>query len=92
MPHLRILIAAGIFGGLLLLNTPTSEAQNGGLGKSGIKKIAPAEDCPAEGCGQFGTSVNFVATPSEAAKQAEKEEKLVFVLHVSGNFENPDFT
>jgi len=92
VPQLRILIAAGIFGGLLLLNTPTSEAQNGQLGKSGIKKIAPAEDCPADSCGQFGTSVHFVATPSDAAKQALKEEKLVLVLHVSGNFETPDFT
>jgi hypothetical protein len=49
---------------------------------------------PAEGatCGSFGTSVDFVKSPKEAAKQALKEEKLVFVLHVSGDFEDPDFT
>jgi len=43
-------------------------------------------------CGAFGTSVEFVDTPSAAAARAKKEEKLVFVLHVSGNFEDPRFT
>jgi hypothetical protein len=43
-------------------------------------------------CGQFGTSVNFVNTPSEASRRAEKEEKLVLVLHLSGHFEDPKFT
>ena len=42
--------------------------------------------------GDYGTSVHFEKTPSDAAKKALKEEKLVFVLHVSGLFENPDFT
>jgi hypothetical protein len=39
-----------------------------------------------------GTAVNFVDTPSEAAKLAKKQEKLVFVLHVSGHFEDPTIT
>ena len=43
-------------------------------------------------CATFGTSVEFVSTPSEAAKIAKKEQKLVFVLHVSGKFEDPRFT
>ena len=43
-------------------------------------------------CGNHGTSVEFLDTPAEAAKQARKEGKLVFVLHVSGNFEDPRFT
>jgi hypothetical protein len=51
----------------------------------------PAKD-KGETCGAFGTSVDFVDTPSEAARLAKKEEKLVFVLHVSGNFEDPRFT
>ncbi|HYV35971.1 MAG TPA: hypothetical protein VE988_09730 [Gemmataceae bacterium] len=42
--------------------------------------------------GDFGTNVRFVKTPSDAGTQALKEEKLVFVLHVSGEFEDPDFT
>jgi hypothetical protein len=43
-------------------------------------------------CGNHGTSIDFVDTPSEAAKRAKKEGKLVFVLHVSGHFEDPRFT
>jgi hypothetical protein len=45
-----------------------------------------------EACGDYGTSVHFYASPSEAARQAVKEKKLVFVLHVSGHFEDSDFT
>jgi hypothetical protein len=43
-------------------------------------------------CNTFGTSVQFEKSPSEAARRAEKEEKLVLVLHISGLFEDPDFT
>ena len=39
-----------------------------------------------------GTNVDFLDSPSEAATKAKKEEKLVFVLHVSGHFEDPRFT
>jgi hypothetical protein len=56
-----------------------------------LGKVAAAEK-KAETCGNYGTSVHFVATPSEAARQALKEEKLVFVLHVSGLFEDPTLT
>jgi hypothetical protein len=51
----------------------------------------PNGACQGTG-GQFGTSVNFVSTPSEAGRLALKEEKLVLVLHVSGHFEDPKFT
>jgi hypothetical protein len=44
------------------------------------------------GCGKHGTQVEFVDTPKEAAEKARKEEKLVFVLHVSGLFEDPKLT
>jgi hypothetical protein len=43
-------------------------------------------------CGDYGTTVEFFKSPSDAATQAKKDQKLVMVLHVSGNFENPDFT
>ena len=45
-----------------------------------------------ETCGDYGTSVHFEKSPKEAAKKAAKEEKLVMVLHVSGLFEEPDYT
>jgi hypothetical protein len=55
-------------------------------------KSAAAAKADGEGCGSHGTSIDFVDTPVEAARQAKKEGKLVFVLHVSGNFEDPRFT
>jgi hypothetical protein len=42
-------------------------------------------------CGSHGTTIDFLDTPQEAAKQAKKENKLVFVLHVSGIFDDPRF-
>lgn len=47
--------------------------------------------CKATGDG-FGTAVAFAASPTLAGEQAFKEHKLLFVLHVSGNFEDPGFT
>ena len=45
-----------------------------------------------ESCGEFGTSLTFADSPAQAAKLALKEEKLVFVLHVSGHFEESEYT
>jgi hypothetical protein len=45
-----------------------------------------------EACGEFGTSVVFADSPAQAAKLALEKEKLVFVLHVSGLFEESNFT
>jgi hypothetical protein len=59
------------------------------LGMKADGKLVAVQD-EKEAC--HGTSVEFLDTPSEAAKQALKEKKLVFVLHVSGNFEDPRFT
>jgi hypothetical protein len=75
------LCLAGLFG-LALTHAagPSDEA------KLGIPKKTEAT------CGAHGTRVEFVDTPNEAAKIAKKEQKLVFVLHVSGNFEDPRFT
>jgi len=58
------------------------------VGKPAEKKEAE----PAPGCGRHGTAIEFVETPSAAAKKAKKEQKLVFVLHVSGLFEDPTLT
>jgi len=69
---------------VLLLGGPTV-----GLADS---KSKPVQDDKTVCNGDFGTSVKFVKSPSDAAKQALKEEKLVMVLHVSGEFEDPDFT
>jgi hypothetical protein len=66
----------------------------GGEVKGGPTKGPQPKPAVAEGetCGAFGTTVEFYDTPTEAARKAVKEQKLVFVLHVSGNFEDPRFT
>jgi hypothetical protein len=78
---------AGLLSALGLLGAPAHAQKAGGAVPPGslLKE-------PATSCGNYGTAVQFVKTPSEAARQALKEEKLVFVLHVSGLFEDPDFT
>ena len=66
-----------------------------GLGLAALAGLAQAgpDKQKAEGtCGSFGTSVEFAESPAAAAARAKKEQKLVFVLHVSGNFEDPRFT
>ena len=40
----------------------------------------------------LATSYGHAQAELAHARQALKEEKLVFVLHVSGQFEDPDFT
>jgi hypothetical protein len=46
----------------------------------------------APACESYGTAVEFLSRPAEAARQALREDKLLFVLHVSGNFEDAKFT
>ncbi len=60
--------------------------------------IAPKNDPPAAAepaaldCQKFGTAVDFLSNPADAARQADKAKKLLFVLHISGNFECDRFT
>lgn len=53
--------------------------------------LSAAPAARAESCG-YGTAVHFADSPKEAAALARKQQKLVFVLHVSGHFEDPRFT
>lgn len=43
-------------------------------------------------CEQIGTDVLFVRDPPEAFKRAREERKMVFMVHLSGNLEDPGFT
>lgn len=55
---------------------------------------ATSEPAQASGscAGDYGTNVKFVKDPEEASKLARQDKKLVFLLHVSGNFEDAKFT
>ena len=48
--------------------------------------------CAAPRRESFGTRVDFVASPQDAYRQAAGAGKLAFILHVSGYFEDPEFT
>jgi hypothetical protein len=70
-------------------------ALGGGISCAGLSMTGctAAAAVPGSSCdGNYGTSVHFLNSPSAAALGARKEEKLVFVLHVSGQFEDPQFT
>lgn len=56
--------------------------------------LAWAQDDKCDECGDetYGTSVQWSGGVTEAAKLAKEQQKLVFVLHVSGYFEDPKFT
>ena len=56
----------------------------------GPKKGRPGAQ-PAT-CGDYGTSVHFEKNVKDAAKKALKQEKLVLATHISGYFEEPDYT
>jgi hypothetical protein len=77
-------LAAGM---LLLVWTSAGLARD-----EAVRIKPPAKPSESGTCGDYGTSVHFEKTPSEAARKALKEEKLVMVLHVSGHFEDSDFT
>jgi hypothetical protein len=51
---------------------------------------APDDEKP--GRETFATAVQFVRNPAEAGRMASRERKLLFLLHVSGNFEDSGFT
>lgn len=57
-----------------------------------VPTLASAEEKATGTCSRHNTQVDFFDTPSEAATQAKKDGKLVFVLHISGYFEDPKFT
>jgi len=92
MRFLALVTAAG----LSLAPGPGGGSELNGKDRAAGKPPAAApaakEKKAETGCGDHGTAVQFFDTPSEAAKQAKKDQKLVFVLHVSGLFEDPKLT
>jgi hypothetical protein len=55
-----------------------------------LRVEVPSTARPARGA--YSTSVDFNNTPAEAARFASDQHRLMFLLHVSGNFEEPGFT
>jgi hypothetical protein len=55
-------------------------------------KLPPSEFLPADRCKTFDTKIRFHAGLPEAATEAKLSKKLLLVLHISGNFDDPGFT
>src|SRR5262245_60797637 len=89
MRSLALVTAAGLSLAPLLAGSSELNGKDRPADKAPAAKEKKAETV---GCGDHGTAVQFFDTPSEAAKQAKKDQKLVFVLHVSGLFEDPKLT
>jgi hypothetical protein len=43
-------------------------------------------------CGQIGSNILFMKDPPDAFQRARAEKKLVFMIHLSGNLEDKEFT
>ena len=43
-------------------------------------------------CARIGTQVKFMKDPPDAFRRARAEKKMVFMVHLSGNLEDPEFT
>ena len=54
--------------------------------------LPPSEVLPADRCKTFDTKVRFHAGLPEAAEEAKLSKKMLLVLHISGNFDDPGFT
>lgn len=61
-----------------------------GLGAS--TSVCAEEEVPSKKPSTCGTLIEWASSPKEAWSEAEQRNKLVFMMHVSGNFAEPEFT
>jgi hypothetical protein len=57
-----------------------------------VEATPPAASAPVPALLAHGTRVRFLINPEQAARQARRQGKLLFLLHLSGNFEDTRFT
>jgi hypothetical protein len=55
-------------------------------------QLPASELLPADRCKTFATKILFHPTLADAAEEARKSKKMLFVLHISGDFDDPGFT
>jgi hypothetical protein len=57
------------------------------------RETEPEAEAAAPANGEtYGTNVLFMNNPAAAAESARRDDKLLFVMHISGNFEDSCFT
>lgn len=62
------------------------------LGEVSAEEPDAAEPVVCRADRSLGTALTWAKSPAEASERAAREGKLVFLIHVSGNFEDPGFT
>ena len=55
-------------------------------------QLPASELLPADRCKTFETKIRFHPTMADAADEARRSKKMLFVLHISGDFDDPGFT
>jgi hypothetical protein len=55
-------------------------------------KLPASEVLPGDRCKTFETKIRFHGGLPEAAEEAKLSKKMLLVLHISGNFDDPGFT
>jgi len=55
-------------------------------------KLPASEVMPADRCKTFDTKLRFHPDIATAAEEARLSRKMLLVLHISGNFDDPGFT
>jgi hypothetical protein len=89
-----MLLAAVALGLLRLSEWTRGAGEHSAPGEKGLpgESQCAAGDRRCAARETFGTAVEFVRSPAEAARVAAQEQKLTFLLHVSGDFDDPEFT
>jgi hypothetical protein len=54
--------------------------------------LPPSEVGPGDRCNTFDTKIRFHPDLPSAAAEAKSSKKMLLVLHISGNFDDPGFT
>ena len=84
--RLRFLIPASLVG---LLVCPRAEADEAPIVGEPSKDYEECLECRGE---QLGTSITWYGRATDAAKLARQQDKLVFLIQVSGNFAREEST
>jgi hypothetical protein len=75
-----------------LVNAPAPRAGNPAPVPARAPARRPVDLNVFADCDAIGTNVLFVKDVPTAFKKAKEERKMVFMVHLSGNFEDPGFT
>lgn len=76
----------------LVVPVPVPTEPIGFVAAAADNKLPASELLPLDRCKSYDTKLRFYPTLADAADEARKARKMLFVLHISGDFEDPGFT